>query len=50
MFLNADQKTLEGKVVKTDVEYTNGETYDGNFYQRHYKGYKNYSGDTIKIS
>lgn len=50
MFLNADQKTLEGKVVKTDVEYTNGETYSGNFYQRHYKGYKNYSSDTIKIS
>ncbi len=46
VFLGADQKTLEGKVVKTKVEgELLGDTSEGAFYSKHYKGYREWSGE-----
>ncbi len=43
-FVNADQKTLYGKIDKLIIQY-NGEKEPYGFYQRHYKGYYHWSED-----
>ncbi len=46
VFLGADQKTIEGKIVKTKVEgELPNDWAEGSFYSKHYKGYRQWSGE-----
>lgn len=49
LFLNADQTTLEGKVVSTITGKVTSDTAHGYAYNNHFKGHRDYCGEQVKI-
>lgn len=51
VLVNEDQKTIEGKIVKTEVEHSlRREDEHGNYYNHHYRGHKKWTaGDNTKV-
>lgn len=45
VFLSADQKTIEGKMVKTELETTYDKNRKGKNYENQFKGHKEWKGD-----
>ena len=52
VFVDADQKTVSGKVVKTDMggTFNDSETYHTEVYNRHYKGHSKWDGKSDKVT
>jgi hypothetical protein len=44
VFVNPDQKTLTGKITRTEMERVLGERTDGSFYKNHFKGHSKWTG------
>ncbi len=52
VFLSTDQKTIQGKMARTQVSEVMGPKWQSDFYKRHYQGHKTFTGnvgDTITI-